>query len=126
VRRAALLAIAASLAAAGCGGDGEPPSREDARRCLEELGLHVTGAEPLPGDADAPDYELIANDVRARRVMVFAAYYDDEGRAERFEPSLRRNARRFDGFVERDGSITLLWVRGHESGIGERARDCLL
>jgi hypothetical protein len=120
-----LILMAAWLVAAGCGGD-DRPSREDARRCLSQAGLHVVGGEPSRGDTDAPDAELIANDVRGGRVMVFIAYYDDEGRAERLEPSLRRNARRFDGFVERHGTVTLLWVRGELSPIAGRVRDCVL
>jgi hypothetical protein len=126
MRWAALLALAVSLATAGCGGEDELPSREEARRCLEDLGLHVTGGERQPDDTDAPDAELIANGIRGGRVMVFAGYYDEEDRAERFESAVRRSARRFDGFVERHGSLTLLWVRGREGRIGERARACLL
>jgi hypothetical protein len=123
MRRAAFLI--AGLAVAGCGGD-DRPSREDARRCLEQAGLHVVGGEASKDDTDAPDAELIANDVRGGRVMVFVAYYDDEGRAERLATRLRRNARRFDGVVERHGTITLLWVGGARSSIGDRARDCVL
>jgi hypothetical protein len=126
LRRAALLAAAASLVVAGCGGGDDRPSHEEARRCLEGLDLHVMGAERQPDDRDAPDEELIANDVRHGRVMVFAGYYDDEARASRLEPSIRRNARRFDGSVERHGTVTLLWVRGREGRLGERTRDCLL
>jgi hypothetical protein len=118
--------VAACVVAAGCGGGDDRPSREDARRCLSQAGLHVTGGARSPDDRDAPDEELIANDVRAGSVMVFVAYYDDEERAERLEPSLRRNARRFDGFVERHGTLTLLWVRGERSRMGERLRDCIL
>jgi hypothetical protein len=124
--RAAVLALTGALVAAGCGGGDDPPSREQARRCLEPLDLHVTGAERRPDDKDAPDEELIANDVLQGRVMVFAAYYDDEGRSERYEPAVRRNARSLDGVVERHGTLTLLWVRGAESRLAERARDCLL
>ena len=58
--------------------------------------------------------------------MVFAAYYDEEDRAERYEPALRRNARPFDGAVERYGTLTLLWVRGAEGRFAERTRACLL
>jgi hypothetical protein len=90
------------------------------------LDLHVTGGQRSPDDRDAPDEELIANDVLKGRVMVLAAYYDDEDRAERYEPALRRNARSFDGAVERHGTLTLLWVRGAESRFAERVRDCLL
>jgi hypothetical protein len=121
-----LILMAAWVVAAGCGGGDDRPSREDARRCLSQARFHVVGGEPSRDDRDAPDAELIANDVRGGRVMVFIAYYDDEDRAERLEPSLRRNARRFDGSVERHGSLTLLWVRGERSQMGERVRDCVL
>jgi hypothetical protein len=124
MRRAALLI--AGLAVAACGGGDDRPSREDARRCLEEAGLHVVGGEASKDDTDAPDAELIANDVRGGRVMVFIAYYDDEGRAERLAPSLRRNARRFNGLVERHGTLTLLWVDGERRPMGDRVRDCVL
>jgi hypothetical protein len=126
VKQAAVLALTGALAAAGCGGGDDRPSRVEARRCLEGLDLHVTGVEPSPDDRDAPDAELIANDVLKGRVMVLAAYYDDEDRAERYEPAVRRNARSFDGAVERHGTLTLLWVRGDESPLAERTRDCLL
>ncbi len=126
LRQAAILALTGALAAAGCGGGDDRPSREEARRCLEGLDLHVTGVEPSPDDRDAPDAELIAGDVLRGRVTVFAGYYDDEERAERYEPALRRNARSFDGAVERHGGLTLLWVRGDEGPLAERVRDCLL
>jgi hypothetical protein len=126
LRQAAIVAMTGALATAGCGGGDNRPSREEARRCLEGLDLHVTGGERSPDDRDAPDEELIANDVLKGRVMLFAGYYDDEDRAERYEPALRRNARSFDGAVERHGTLTLLWVRGAESRFAERVRDCLL
>lgn len=126
LRRAAILALTGALTAAGCGGDDDRPTREEARRCLEGLDLHVTVVEPAPDDRDAPDAELIANDVLKGRVMLFAGYYDDEDRAERYEPALRRNARSFDGAVERHGRLTLLWVRGEAHRLAEQVRDCLL
>ena len=58
--------------------------------------------------------------------MLFAGYYDDEDRAERYEAAPRRSARSFEGAVERHGTLTLLWVRGDESRLAGRARDCLL
>jgi hypothetical protein len=115
--------MAAWVVAAGCSGGDDRPSREDARRCLSQAGLRVVGAERSPGDRDAPDAELIAG---GGSVTVFIAYYDEEDRAERLEPSLRRNARRLDGFVERHGTLTLLWVRGERSRMGERVRGCVL
>lgn len=123
--RTARIALAGAVVLVGCGGDNRP-SPEEARRCLERLDLHVTTVEPRADDADAPDVELIAGDVLRGRVTVLAAYYDDEDRAERYEPSLRRNVRSYDGVVERHGTLTLLWVRGSEGPFAERTRDCLL
>jgi hypothetical protein len=48
------------------------------------------------------------------------------GRTRSSPPTLRRDARSFDGTVERHGALTLLWVHGDESRLAERVRDCLL
>jgi hypothetical protein len=123
LRRAALVALAASLAA-GCGGDGEagPPSRQEARRCLEELGIHVT-IDRLPGE---PRWELVANDLLQNRVMLYVQYHDDEDAAKRYEPGVRREARRHGWVAERHGTLTFLWRDGHEGRIGRQTRGCVL
>jgi hypothetical protein len=125
VRHAALVA-AAALLAAGCGGGDDRPSREEARTCLERLDLHVTPQERPPNDDVGPDATLFVNDILRGRVMVEAQYYDDEAEAERDAPGLRRNARTYDGSVERHGTLTLLWIGGDEGRFAERTRDCLL
>jgi hypothetical protein len=98
VRRTAILALTGALAAAGCGGGDDRPSREEARRCLEGLDLHVTGAERSPED-------------RAARAT---SPRSGETPAPSTAPS------------ERYGTLTLLWVRGHEGRFADRTRDCLL
>jgi hypothetical protein len=125
MQQAALLALAGTLAA-GCGGGDHRPSREEARRCLERLDLHVTPWERPPNDDDGPYARLDANDVLRGRVRVEAQYYDDEAEAERLEPGWRRFARTHDGAVERHGTVTLLWIGGREHPLAERTRDCLL
>ena len=119
--------MTSAVATAGCGGGGDGrPSREEARTCLERLKLHVTPWERPPNDDDGPYARLDANDVLRHRIRVEAQYYDDEQDAERYEPAQRRFARTHDGAVERHGTLTLLWVRGDEGRLAERARDCLL
>jgi hypothetical protein len=125
LRRATLLALASALA--GCGGaDDERPTREEARNCLERLDLHVTPWERPPNDDDGPYARLDANDVRENRLRVEAQYYDDEDEVERIERAARRAARQVDGAVERHGSLTLVWIDGHEHPLAEPTRDCFL
>ena len=108
-----------------CGGD-DRPSREEARRCLERLDLHVTPRERLPNDDDGPNAALFVNDILRGRVMFEAQYYDDEAEAERYEPAQRRSVRSHDGAVERHGTLTLLWIGGHANPFAQRTRACLL
>jgi hypothetical protein len=122
---AARLALTASLAVAGCGG-GDRPSREEARRCLERLDLHATPQERSPNDDDGPHATLFVNDILRGRVMLEAQYWDDEDSAERAASALRRNARTYDGSVERHGTLTVLWLGAHDSRFAERARNCLV
>jgi hypothetical protein len=124
MRRAALLFVA--VAVGGCGGDDDRPSREEARRCLERLNLHVTPWERPPNDDDGPYARLDANDVMRGRLRVEAQYFDDEEEAERSEPAQRRHARANDGAVERHGTLTLFWLGGHRHPLAERTRHCLL
>jgi hypothetical protein len=124
--RAALLTVAGALAAGGCGGGDDRPSREEARRCLERLALHVTPWERSLNDDDGPYARLDANDVLRHRLRVEAQYYDDEEEAERYEPSARRYARTHGGAVEPHGTLTLFWLYGHRHRLAEPTRDCLL
>jgi hypothetical protein len=122
---AAAVLAGAVLFGAGCGGgdDDAGPSPREARRCLEGLGIHVT-IQRLPGAG--PDRELIANDLLLNRVMLYVQYHDGEDGAERYERSLRREARRHGWVAEREGALTLLWRDGHGRPPGRRARDCVL
>jgi hypothetical protein len=125
--RTTVLLAGAALLGAGCGGgdeDGRPSPRE-ARQCLEDLGIHVT-IDRLPGGGGAPERELVANDILLGRVMLYVQYHDHEDGAERYERTLRREARRHDWRAERHGTLTLLWRAGQESRAGRRARGCVL
>ena len=125
MKHAALLAVTGTLAAAGCGDGDDRPSREEARRCLEGLDLHVVPWERPPNDDVGPYAMLDANDLLRGRVRVEAQYYDDADEAERYVPAQRRFARNHDGAVERHGTLTLFWLDGHRGRFAERTRDCL-
>lgn len=110
-----LLVVGATVVLPGCGESAAPSARAeavrspaDARKCLTDAGFRVLGGPRSPGDRNAPDTELI---VGGDGEMAFVAYYDELARAERYEPKIRRNARRFEGDVERRGQITVIWVR---------------
>jgi hypothetical protein len=96
-------AAVALVASAGCGGDedGGPPSRQEARRCLERLDLHVTPFERSLNDDDGPAAWLDANDVLEGRVRLEARYWDD-------------------------GRVTMHWIWGRKSRLAPAARDCVL
>jgi len=124
-----MLSIAAApfiVAVVGCGGGGASSipapdlnySRaEQARTCLEKLGVRVVGGQRPRGDHNAPDVELI---VRGKGVFAFLAFYKSLERARRYESSLRRNARRFGGSVVRRGHVSVIWVKNPD---GQGARE---
>ena len=119
VRRASL-ALATSIAIAGCGDDGAA-SPADARACLEDQHLRVGGGPRAHDDTDAPDTELI---VGGRESSALLAFYDDEARAERMEPAFEALATQ-PGAVERHGKVTIFWVRGKGSGEAGRITACV-
>jgi hypothetical protein len=117
MRRACGLALV--LALAGCGkGETGPIARGPAKspaqaaRCLSRAGFRTTHGPPGPGDRDAPDFEVTAfKGAYPRGTGLFVAYYADALRANRLAPSIRRNARRFHGLLERYGRISFVWTR---------------
>ena len=81
-----------------------------ARTCLTNKGLKVAGGPVSPEQGpSSPDGELITTDT-------FVAFYSSVGKAQRLEPEVIRNAKRFRGQVVRHGAVTILWVRppGHD------------
>src|SRR5258706_15166010 len=115
------------VALQGCGGSGgggqtsKSASPAAARRCLLAAQLRVLGGPRPPGDANAPNVELIAG---GRQAYAFLAFYDSSTRARKYAPMIRRNAQRFHGTLERHGKLTILWVRGSNTPEGQEIRHC--
>jgi hypothetical protein len=83
----------------------------NARGCLtgQALSAHGGPASPAgPSAASSPDGELI---VRSGNGGAFVAFYANARKAERLEPGVLQNARRFGGQVQRRGAVTVIWVR---------------
>ena len=100
---------AAAGAAAQRAVDARRRALEPARACLEKAGYRVAGGSPAVDDTNAPDYEFVLN---GHDGGAFIAFYDELARAERYEPAIRRNAKKFKrAAVERQGRITIVWVR---------------
>lgn len=96
---------------------------EAVRRCLAQHGYRATGGVRRPGTPNAPSYEIL---VAGPRGSAFIAFYDSVARAKRYEARLRRNARRFKGAsVERQGTITTVWVELTDTTARARIRDCV-
>ena len=118
------------LALVGCGtskeetpaDDGTPSSPSAARACLTKAGFKVIGGPRDPSDTDAPDVELI---VGGHGPGAFVAFYEALARAKRYEPGIRRNAKRFGGSVERRGRITIVWVQPPTPKHRARLEACL-
>jgi hypothetical protein len=126
-----LLAAAFAISVSACGDSGAPSrqvetskSPTNARECLTAEGFQVTSGRRSPSDRNAPDTELIASN--NGRPSAFIAFYDDLARAERYEPAIRKNARRFNGRVERRGRVTVIWVRQPRGDDGHTAvQECV-
>ncbi len=73
-------------------------------RCLRAAGFRTTRARSSADDTDAPDVEVTAF---KPGMISFIAFYDDPRRAKRLEPTIRKNAARFRGHVERHGAVTV-------------------
>ncbi len=120
VRRASLVVVVAA-AVAGCGSDDGAASPEDARACLEDAHLRVEGGPRAPGDADAPDTQLL---VGGHHSSAFLAFYDDEARAARLAPRIEDLATQ-PGAVERHGKVTIFWVRGKAGDEAAKIKACV-
>ena len=114
-----LLVVTVSILLVGCGGGTRAPSSTpapnlglpraaQARTCLNDAGFRVVGGPRSAGDRNAPDVELVVNGEGAG---AFVGFYKQVERARRYESQLKRNARRFNGSVERRGPVSIVWVR---------------
>jgi hypothetical protein len=90
-------------------------------RCAEGAGARTRTVVPKPGDADAPDLEL---QVGQGQVGAFVAFYADPVRARELAPAIRRNARRFDGIVERRRHVTIVWTARPPAELRDRVHRC--
>jgi hypothetical protein len=89
-----------------------------ARACLTRKGLRVTGGAVFPQQGpSSPDGELITRGA-------FIAFYTDSRKAQRLEPEVRQNARRFGGQVVRNGAVTVLWIHPPASGLRNAVSGC--
>jgi hypothetical protein len=95
-----------------------------ARACLSAKGLRVSGGPVVPPDPHSPrspDGELIVGNVAGG---AFIAFYKDPRKAQRLEPDIVRNAKRFGGEVERRGAVTVLWIRRPASDLRNTVKAC--
>jgi PASTA domain-containing protein len=89
--------------------------------CLEKAGIPAVAGRPSADEEDAPDLELVLQP----GPPTFVALYADPGRARENAPQIRRNARRFDGIVERLGRVTIIWVKPPSADRRTAVRGCV-
>jgi hypothetical protein len=91
-----------------------------ARTCLTRTGLSVTGGPVFPPQGpNSPDGELITTGA-------LIAFYSDAHKAQRLEPGIEQNARRFGGRVVRRGAVTVLWIHPPASVLRNALSGCAL
>lgn len=128
---ASLVVLVVAFLIGGCRGDEAQTSSaptplgmhgaELARSCLDDAGFDVVGGPRPQGDKNAPDVELI---VQKPGPGAFPAFYKKLDRAKRYEPALKRNARRFKGSVVRNGSVSVVWVHAPTSTVRKQVQGC--
>ena len=105
-----------------------PRSREEqaataVRECLAQQGYRATGGVRPPGTPGAPKYEIL---VAGPRGSAFIAFYGSLAGARRYAARVRDNAERFKGAsVEREGTITTVYVDLTDATARERIQDCV-
>jgi hypothetical protein len=87
------------------------------RTCLTNKGLHVGGGPVFGQGPNSPDGELITEGA-------FIAFYTDQHKAERLEPQVKQNAKRFGGQVVRNGAVSVLWIHPPASGLRDAVSGC--
>jgi hypothetical protein len=93
------------------------------RECLAQHGYRATGGVRAPGTRGAPRYEIL---VAGPRGSAFIAFYGTLASARRYEAKVRNNASRVAGAsVEREGTITTVYVDLTDATARERIQDCV-
>ena len=101
----------------------EERAAEAVRECLAQQGYRATGGVRPPGTPGAPKYEIL---VAGPRGSAFIAFYGSLASAKRYETRVRNNAERFTGAtVEREGTITTVYVDLTDATARERIQDCV-
>jgi hypothetical protein len=117
-----------ALIMAGCGSSSQRHEKNataaQAAVCLRKEGARVSGdpGRRPPGDADAPDRELVA---ALKGAGAFIAFYASEARAKALEPGIRKNADRFKGVVVRDRNTTVVYTKKPPDDVRKRIEACL-
>jgi hypothetical protein len=89
--------------------------------CLQDAGIPATALRPMLDEEAAPDLELRLDPGPA----AFVALYADPRRAKENAPSIRRNARRFHGSVDRLGRVTIVWVKPPNAALRATVHGCV-
>jgi hypothetical protein len=92
------------------------------KRCLDAAGVPTLPLRPEVGEDAAPDLELSPSGTGQ---FAFFAFYADPARARENAPSLRRNARAFNGVVDRLARVTIIWVEPPDPLVRELAHECV-
>jgi hypothetical protein len=95
-----------------------------AQTCLVAAGFRVTGGAAPPGQASAPNYELIVGEPGL--VSAFVALYNETRGGDRVAPGLVANARRFGGVVDHCGRVTVVWTHPPAPDTRIRLDRCVL
>ena len=105
------------------GASAQKRTADAVRECLAKQGYRATGGVRPPGTPNAPQYEIL---VAGPRGSAFIAFHRSLAGARRYEARVRRNAGRVKGAtVERQGTITTVWVDLTDKPARERIRDCV-
>ena len=93
------------------------------RECLAKQGYRATGGVRPPGTPGAARYEILVAGARGSAFIAFSGSIEG---AKRYEARVRRNAGRVKGAdVEREGTITTVWVDLTDPAARERIQDCV-